>query len=194
MSRLKVASEGKEAFRIEDPARMAQLELQLWQDYYAQRYLPLMFGLLKLARGQFALSWAAALRLSALFGKAAWRFKRSYQRDAVDVTPELAKGYALLARRWGREMDCQRAAEAEQAWWEARRNPEQSDPDDVGDLIAEQFAILSGGEASAFQEGARLRARAAALRDAQEADPDWARIGSMLHEAYEKLSVAIPAL
>ena len=62
----------------------------------------------------------------------------------------------------------------------ARRTPGQNDPEQVGRLIAEEYALLYEAPLADVLRAGLLRAEAAALRDREAGQPDWAAIGALL--------------
>ena len=92
------------------------------------------------------------------------------------------------ARRWlSAGFDPGRVAKAELAWWVARRTKGQNDPENVGRLIAEAYALLYEAPFDDMLKPGLLRAEAAAMRDEQAAAPDWPAIGRLLTESYRQL-------
>jgi hypothetical protein len=57
--------------------------------------------------------------------------------------------------------------------------------------MAAQYALLYEAPRSLVTRAAILRARAAALRDAQAERPDWETIGQMLRQSYRDLHAAL---
>src|SRR6185503_13934403 len=118
-------------------------------------------------------------RAAATFGDATSRYET--------VLPDLEKAYAT-ARRWlGAGFDPGRVARAELAWWVARRTKGQNDPENVGRLIAEAYALLYEAPLDDMLRPGLLRAEAAAMRDEHAVAPDWAAIGRLLTESYRQL-------
>jgi hypothetical protein len=78
-------------------------------------------------------------------------------------------------------------ARAELAWWVARRIPGQNSVDQVGGLIADEYALLYEVPRERVLASALLRAEAAAMRDGTSANPDWPAIARLLNESYERL-------
>ena len=96
------------------------------------------------------------------------------------------------ARSWLRaDFDPAAVARAELAWWVARRTPGRNDAAIVGDLIADEYALLYETSRDLVMLPAHLRAEAAALRDANAANPDWDTIGRLLQQSYAALSRAL---
>jgi hypothetical protein len=107
------------------------------------------------------------------------------------VLPNLESAYTT-ARDWlDAGFDPAEVARAELAWWVARRTPGKNRPDQVGALMADEYALLYETSPSVVRRPALLRAEAAALRDQQADAPDWDRIGSLLTESYVQLHAAL---
>lgn len=187
---LVVPPSGAYTIRDFDPVRTADLELRMWQAYYAKENVRLFGLLVVLLREQYHYSWASALLQGSRLARAAARFgnaKSDYERSL----PELTDAYAAARRRFDAHFDPAAVAKAELAWWVARRVPGRNAPEQVGELIAEEYALLYEVPIAAVREAAVLRARAGALRDSQATQPDWQTIGRLLDESYRKLSTAV---
>jgi hypothetical protein len=174
-----------------NPERLAVLDLELWQLYYGHRWIRLAWRLVNVLREGFGLSRVAAWQTAFWFGRAAMRFRQTYFGKGAEALPDLRRGYAVVRRDSGLTFDPQAVAEAELAWWEARRDPSRSQPEQVGELMAELYARLYGGTHHRFVAAAQLRAEAAWLRDQHEADPPWPRIHEGLQASYRELKNAL---
>jgi hypothetical protein len=169
-----------------EPARLADLELRMWQAYYAKENVRLFALLVTMMREQYHYSWATATREAFYLARAAAVFGNA-PSNYEQVLPDLETGYTI-ARDWlGASFDPPAVARAELAWWVARRMPGENSPEHVGDLIADAYALLYETSPDAVRRSGRLRAQAAALRDAQASAPDWATIGQLLNESYIEL-------
>lgn len=181
---------GPRAITEFDPYRVADLELQMWQAYYDDDTIRLFRLLVVTLREQYHYSWATAAGAAFDLARAASTFadaRFNYQ----GVLPDLESAYTT-ARDWlNAGFDPAEVAQAELAWWVARRTPGQNRPDQVGGLIADEYAMLYETSRPSVLHAARLRAEAAALRDQQAEAPDWDRIGSMLTESYVALHTAL---
>jgi hypothetical protein len=173
-----------------DPARLADLETRMWKAYYAKENVRL-FGLLTtMLREQYHYSWVTATREAFHLARAASTFgnlKSGYEQ----VLPDLEAGYTTAKASIGGRFDPDAVARAELAWWVARRIPGKNSPDQVGDLIADEYAMLYDRPRKAVLRSAQLRAQAAALRDAEAGAPDWNEIGRLLAGSYEALRAAV---
>jgi len=173
-----------------DPYRVADLELQMWQAYYEDDTVRLFRLLVVTLREQYHYSWATAASAAFDLARAASTFANT-QSNYVSVLPDLESAYTT-ARDWlDAGFDPADVARAELAWWVARRTPGKNRPDQVGGLIADEYAMLYGAPHASVLHAARLRAEAAALRDQQADAPDWDRIGTMLTESYVDLHRAV---
>jgi hypothetical protein len=185
-----VAPGGPRSLDRFEPVRLADLELRMWQAYYAKQNTRL-FGLLTtMLREQYHYSWATASREAFHLARAATTFG-NLRSEYEQVLPDLEAGYTT-ARNWlDAKFDPHAVARAELAWWVARRVPGSNSAEQIGGLIADEYAILYDVPCSAVLPAARLRAQAAALRDAEAAAPDWTTIGRMLNDSYLSLHDAV---
>lgn len=181
---------GARSIRAFDPQRTADLELRMWQAYYAKQNVRLFGLLVMLLREQYHYSWAQAALQGSRLARAAARFG-SATSDYERSLPELTGAYAAARQQLGGHFDPAAVARAELAWWVARRVPGQNAPDQVGELIAREYALLYEAPIEAVRESAVLRARAAWLRDKEAAHPDWPTIAALLNESYQRLHAAL---
>jgi hypothetical protein len=181
---------GVRSMRQFNPTRVADLEVRMWQAYYAKERGRLFTLLVTMLREQYHYSWATATVEGFHLARAAATF--GDLKGGYDVViPDLEAAYAKAKSWTGAEYDPRAVARAELAWWVARRVPGQDSPEQVGALIAQEYALLYETTPAVVAEAARLRAEAAALRDAQAVAPDWSRISRMLLQSYQELSAAL---
>jgi hypothetical protein len=69
----------------------------------------------------------------------------------------------------------------------ARRVPGRNSPEQVGQLIAEEYVLLYDAPLADMVQPGVLRAEAGALRDAQAQQPDWETIRQLLTNSYRQL-------
>jgi len=173
-----------------DPYRLADLELQMWQAYY-DRDTPRLFRLLVATmREQYDLSWLHATSTAFDLAQAASTFAE-LQSDYQSVLPDLEAAYTTVRDSVDAGFDPAEVARAELAWWVARRIEGKNSPQQVGALIAEEYALLYAVQPSRVLRAAVLRAEAAALRDRQADNPDWTGIATMLVGSYSELYSAL---
>jgi len=177
---------GPRSLRVFDPHRLADLERRMWQAYYGKERVRLFALLVTTLREQYHYSWTTATVEGFHLARAAATFaelKGHYET----VLPDLERAYATAARWHRAGFDPRAVARAELAWWVARRTPGQSDPAQVGRLIAEEYALLYEAPLADVLTAGLLRAEAAALRDREAGQPDWAAIGTLLDDSYSDL-------
>ena len=181
---------GTRSLRVFQPARLADLEVRMWQAYYAKERVRLFSLLVTMLHEQYRYSWATAAIEGFHLARAAATF--GDLKSGYDVVlPDLEAAYAK-ARSWtGATFDPAAVARAELAWWAARRVPGQNSAEHVGALIADEYALLYETTPSNVAAAAFLRAKAAALRDEQTAQPDWATIARLLRASYDELLLAL---
>jgi hypothetical protein len=173
-----------------EPTRLANLELRMWQAYYAKQNVRLFALLVQMLREQYHYSWATATREAFHLARAAATFGNA-RSDYEQVLPDLESAYTT-ARDWERgDFDPRAVARAELAWWVARRIPGQNAPEHVGELIADEYALLYGVAKPAVMSAGVFRAQAGSLRDAEAAQPDWSTIERLLQESYADLHRAL---
>ena len=97
----------------------------------------------------------------------------------------------VLGGRFVQQRVLLRNQRAELAWWVARRVPGHNSPEQIGSLIADEYALLYETSRDTVERAALLRAEAAALRDAEAARPDWDAIGRLLRQSYRDLLTAL---
>ena len=181
---------GPRSIRTFEPVRLADLELRMWQAYYAKQNVRLFGLLVTLLREQYRYSWATAAREAFHLARAAATFGNARSNYEV-VLPDLEAAYGK-ARDWLQaRFDSNAVARSELAWWVARRIPGENSPEQIGGLIADEYALLYEVPRESVLKAALLRAEAAALRDSQAAQPDWGRIRRLLMDSYVALAAAV---
>jgi hypothetical protein len=173
-----------------DADRTASLEIGMWQAYYDKEKFDLFRLLTIQLREQYRYTWARAVRAGFHLAKAAATFG-DLRGDYDQVLPDLESAFEL-ARSWTRsDFDPAAVARAELAWWVARRTAGENSPEQVGERIAEAYALLYGVPVAQVARAGLLRAQAAALRDAGGRNADWPAVSTLLHESYRDLHAAL---
>jgi hypothetical protein len=181
---------GVRSMREFEPTRMADLELGMWQAYYAKRRVRLFALLVTALHEQYHYSWAKATREGFHLARAAATFA-DLNAHYETVLPDLEEAYTQ-ARSWMHAgFDPHAVARAEIAWWVARRAPRENSAEHVGRLIAEEYALLYEAPIERVARAGLLRAEAARLRDENAAQPDWEQIGGLLRESYRALLIGL---
>ena len=181
---------GVRSMREFNAPRLAALEVRMWQAYYAKQRTRLFALLVTLLHEQYHYSWATATLEGFHLARAAATF--GDLRGGYDVVlPDLEAAYAKVKSWMHAEFDPRAVARAELAWWVARRVPRQNSAEQIGGLIADEYALLYETTRARVAGAALLRAQAASLRDAQAGQPDWDRIGRLLLQSYSELRSAL---
>ena len=181
---------GPRSLRQFDADRLASLETRMWQAYYGKERARLFGLLVTMLHEQYHYSWATAALEGFHLARAALRFGDLKDHYEV-VLPDLEAAYTKV-RTWSdAAFDPRSVARAELAWWEARRIAGRNSPEQVGALIAEEYALLYESTPRAMAAAALLRAEAAAMRDASAEHPDWDAIGRLLRDSYRELRLAL---
>jgi len=181
---------GPRTMRDFNPGRLASLELRMWQAYYGKQRVTLFRLLVVMLHEQYRYSWATATVEAFHLARAAATFADLKDHYEV-VLPDLESAYATAKSWLHAGFDPQAVARAELAWWVARRVPGQNSAEQVGRLIAEEYALLYETSAERVASPAALRATAAKLRDDEAAQPDWGRIEQLLQQSYLELLAAV---
>ncbi len=181
---------GPRTLRQFDPDRMADLELRMWKAYYAKERVQLFALLVTMLREQNHYSWATATREGFYLARAAATFGDA-RSNYESVLPDLEHAYRIAKDWLHAGFNPGAVARTELAWWVARRTPGENSPERVGSLMAEAYALLYDVPRARVETAALLRARAAALRDAEAERPNWDAIGRLLRESYRDLQLAL---
>ena len=116
------APSGPRSLRVFDADRLAELEVGMWQAYYAKDKSRLFRLLVVMLREQYHYSWQKAVRAGYQLARAAATFGDA-TGDYDRVLPDLDGRVHHRARLDGREIRSRAVARAELSWWTARRDP-----------------------------------------------------------------------
>lgn len=186
---------GPRSMKVFDANRLADLEVGMWQAYYAKEKLQLFRLLVVMLREQYRYPWSKAVRAAYHLARAAATFGDA-TGDYDEVLPDLTQGYAI-AREWtGAGFDPADVARAELSWWVARRDPASGDGAHknrvVTERMSELYALLYETPKARVAEAARQRVEAADLRDrGARGSVDWKAVSWILHESYRSLHDAV---
>ena len=185
-----VPPRGPRSMREFDPPRMANLELRMWKAYYAKQHLRLFALLVTMLHEQYHYSWVRATTEGFHLARAAATFGDLKSGYAI-VLPDLERAYGQAKTWLGAGYDPAEVARAELAWWVARRIPGRNSPEQVGELMAQEYALLYEAPREAMARAAFLRAEAGWLRDRDATRPDWDTIETLLVQSYRDLFGAL---
>jgi len=181
---------GPRSLRVFDPDRMADLETDMWKAYYRKEKVRLFGLLVTMLHEQNRYPWAKAVRAGFHLARAAATFGEA-GGDYDRVLPDLERAYTI-ARDWNRAgFDPREVARAELAWWSVRRRPGENSVEQIGALIADEYALLYEVPRECVLAAAEQRARAAALRDRGGMEADWDAVARLLRESYRQLRSAV---
>ena len=107
------------------------------------------------------------------------------------VLPDLERAYEIAKDWTGESFDPEAVAKAELGWWVARRIPGQDSSEQIGRLIAEEYALLYQVPVARVLEASTLRARAGALRDEGGEHADWPEVSRLLVQSFRLLHEAV---
>jgi hypothetical protein len=181
---------GPRSMRSFDPDRLADLEVRMWQAYYSKETVRLFGLLVTMLHEQYRYSWAIAAREGFHLARAAATFA-DLRGNYESVLPDLEAAYSEAKSWLGAGFDPRAVAEAELAWWVARRVPGRNSPEHVGALMADEYALLYETSRDRVATAALLRAEAGALRDEEAAQPDWQTIRQLLERSYRDLLIGL---
>ena len=197
------APSGPRSLRVFDADRLAELEVGMWQAYYAKDKVRLFRLLVVMLREQYHYSWQMAVRAGYHLANAAATFGDA-TGDYDRVLPDLEAGYAIAQKWTGATFDPAAVARAELSWWTARRDPASGTGAEKNRVVAarmtELYALLYGAPEAKVAEAARMRVEAADLRDrgvdAVDFDRDrrgvdWKGVSFLLHQSYRSLHDAV---
>jgi hypothetical protein len=177
-----------------DAPRVADLEFRVWRSYYNREPVQLFMDIASMMREQYHYSWATAATEAFFFARACIKF-RDFNGNYEDVVlPDLEHGYATAQLWLHAGYDPRRVARAELAWWVSRRVTGHSDPQQLGRLMATQYALLFEVPKEQVLKAATLRAQAETLRDVDGNRPQWDEVARLLREAYVELHARVAAV
>ena len=181
---------GPRSIRQFNPDRLANLEVRMWQAYYDKARVRLFSLLVTMLHEQYHYSWATAAVEGFHLARAAATFGDLKSHYEV-VLPDLEAAYEKVRSWTDAGFDPRAVARAELAWWVARRVPGQNSPEQIGTLIADEYALLYESSRERMAAAALGRAQAGALRDAHADHPDWSAITQLLQQSYRELQLAL---
>lgn len=182
-----------------DPRKIAVAEASMWKAYYDRSYAQIAVSMVAIMVEQFNVSYYQALAISIPAAKAAQKFHRlSYGTSMgayqTQVIPDLTVYYQRLKQATGhKHWQPAALAQAELAWWVARRERHPRQIWHVGTKIADLYQQLYGKRNPNIDRAGFLRAQAAHLRDQQSnrLGVDWPSIIDRLTLSYHFLKLGI---
>lgn len=174
-----------------DATGIATAECRMWKAYYALDAGEIHGELIKLLQAQFGISLDDAEPVARNLATAAMKFETGGLNNEAQIIADLVRAYRRIAVVTKRNFDPQKAAQADLAWWVARRPPGRNSPEEVGKLIGKLYTVLYGIEKPEFAVAGILRAQAAHIRDQGGMNCDWLAVENMLKNSYQTLLQAV---
>ena len=175
-----------------DAELIAQSETRMWKAYYTRDPLELHGELNLMLHNQFGLSRYRTWQVSSILAMASLDFARSARPVTGEarekLVADLTRAYGGIKAATGLSFDPRKAAEAELAWWVARRTPGENSVSQVGDRIEALYAILYGRTNERIAKAGLLRAQAARVRDETS---NWPEVERLLVASYGELLLGI---
>ena len=169
-----------------DAQALAASETRMWKAYYSKDTKSLRKEMYTTLREQFGLSRYRTFMVSGRLTLAAGTFAMSGNKP--EVLNNVEKAYTHVRDATGEDFDPRAVAEAEVAWWAARRTPGKNSVEEVGGIIAHLYATLYGQTNADIEEAGYLRAKAARVRDESS---NWLEVERLLQQSYAYLLFGI---
>jgi len=158
---------GGSALRSFDPAKVGNLETELWVTYYRRQWARFLVASLRVVHVTFGMDWLRTVH-------GAWLVLRANQLwapnpgDPAGARRCMRRFYALLLLTHGEPADPARAARLEVDWWAAHRAHQYEEGSDTGPLVtalARLYAYVYDTAEEAVRPAAQHRARAMDISD-----------------------------
>ncbi len=176
-----------------DTLGVADAEARMWRASYSGETHMISPCMEEMLRGQFGIEVYPSQEVARRRAIASMRFRSAQGGYETNTLPFLTEAYRVLSAVSGLNFNPHEAARAELAWWAARRGPGTNSVDAIGESIANLYRTLYGGDHPSFATAGRLRAEAAALRDAGREKTDWHQVRALLRRSYAELGKAVRA-
>lgn len=178
-----------------DPLRVAQLETEMWKQYYEHNFLRLQILLYKLLKTQFQSNVVQTLLLAYRSSAAAYFFRKKDNKD--QALKHLQHFYDRVNSISVERFDATLVAQAELDWWMAHRYRKSNARTSLLECLQDHMSKLYDIKRPSVANYAEQRVLAMDIRDKaahqDKIEPDWSRIEHHLHDAYEQLSAAVNA-
>jgi len=173
-----------------DAKIVAAHEIAAWQAVRTHRDFEVYFAIVQMLREQNRCTWFRAIQSGFYLTRAMTTFSGLHTRYER-VLPDL-EAAAGVEKAWRKtSVDPVAVARAQLNWWVIRRMPNLNAVDQIGVLIAEEYALrypLAGGRTV---EAAHLRAQAVKMLDQDAVEPDWKIMSDLLVQSHRLLGVAL---
>jgi hypothetical protein len=173
-----------------DPDLMATHELAAWKAEHEKAVYGLFTSLAQFKREQNRYPWYKAGLAGFDLSRATTEYaemRGRYERVLPDLT-----SVAAMEKAWfNAEFDPAEVARAQLTWWVQRRIPNLNGPDQVGEMMSQEYSLRYGVPPDRVIGAAILRAQAMALRDEGAGNPNWPVVLRMLKDSYKALKAGV---
>ena len=177
-----------------DPRRIAHLDREMWEAYYARRMGRLFLLLVRLMHEFFGFQYFYVLRVAYYSARAARDFqKHRGQENHQRIVSNLAKAYRIISEHSMEPFDYRKTAELELQWWLVDRYPDQYQMS-RREALASHMASLYHIDPVQLEGYAHTRALAMEMQDEAEEKKTTAnldQIETLLQNSYESLYQAV---
>lgn len=187
-----------------DPLQVAKEETAAWKDYYNSDITGMVQHISQLVIVQFRLNnltaWTSVIPKLIEAAREFKNLPHTTTSEEYDqkVLPYLVEAYDAIRVSMNGHWDAHQAAKDELTWWIYRRSKNMSNPEIVGNKIADLYKLIYGShDDHHFQKSGYLRAVAARFRDMSQdrwhrvEESDWIIIEHILSESYKELLMGI---
>jgi hypothetical protein len=183
---------GPREYRDFDPAMMAKLHLQMWQDDAVGDTVGTFMSYARLLRERNKYSWFRAGQAAYYLASATSQFRSAHNHYQL-MLPDLQTANAIERDWMGATFDPSTVAESQLAWWVSARRSDLNTLSYLSGLMSQEMALRYGGDQGEYAAAATLLARALELRLKGGHDADWASVGELLNEYYRELHSVLHA-
>jgi hypothetical protein len=182
----------KHSIKDFNPTRVAVLDAQMWQAYYAHRFFRLFRLLVLLFKEQFGVSVLTATRLAYLSGRAVVVFRKTENSDQSRAY--LKRFYELVNKHSREAIDAVKCSNGELNWWVVHRYKNHNDKSLI-DAVSQAKAAFYMIEPDRLKQFGREYVTATEIRDKaahiNQVEPEWAAITEHLKRAYVHLHQSV---
>lgn len=176
---------------------IARNEVQVWKAYYKQDVEGIKQSVSKFLQDQYRVILNSDM--IDVYTRAVFVFAKTDQKASQEVYqktvfPLLSEAFKTIRSGSSLSFNPDLLAQAELAWWVARRQDESCNVENVGQLMQESYRLLYGGKREDYARTSLLRAMAARYRDLSHdtfsegiKEEDWTTVETILVRAYQAL-------
>jgi hypothetical protein len=190
-----------------DPTLIATCETDIWKLYYhktmpqeekvalaSKNFKPMIEQAFAVSDGTSAVP--SFLKAMLVFGQMPQTStKEEYTQKILPLVVQAFEDVKKISPY--NSFDTKQAAIKELDWWVARRIEAERSTDNVGNIMAEAYGLIYGGNVKTYGRSAYLRADAARYRDKCQdefgglTDKDWTIIQDLLLKSYVELKAVL---